>query len=93
MSTGLKEKPEEGMSFEDMTRKLKPLITAEKGREVSIKPEIVITVRYQDIQKSPSYSSGYALRFPRFVNLRHDRSVDDIAFLEEVEKEYKKQGR
>jgi len=91
VSTGLKEKEEEGVSFIELTKLLKPLITEEQGREVKVKPKIVITVRYQDIQKSPSYESGYALRFPRFIALRPDRSVDDIATLEEVERDYKKQ--
>lgn len=93
VSTGLKEKEEEGSSFLELTNLLKPLITEEKGREVSVKPKIVITVRYQNIQKSPSYESGYALRFPRFVMLRPDRSVDDIATLQEVERDAKKQQR
>jgi len=93
VSTGLKEKEEEGLSFMEITKKLKPLITGEKGREVSVKPELVVTVTYQNIQKSPTYSSGYALRFPRFTRLRPDRSARDIAFLSEVEKEAKRQGR
>jgi len=90
VSTGLKEKPEEGLSFVEMTKKLKKLITEEKGRHVKVRPEIVVTVRYQNIQKSPTYTSGYALRFPRIKMLRPDRGVNDIATLKEVEKEAKK---
>ena len=90
VSTGLKEKASEGLSFEEMTAKLKPLIKSEKGREVEVKPEVVITVSYQDIQKSPSYSSGFALRFPRFKVIREDRSMKDIATIEEVERDYEK---
>ena len=91
VSTGLKEKEEQGLSYKEVTRKIKPLITSERGREVEVKPELVVTVRYQNIQKSPTYSSGYALRFPRFTRLRPDRSVNDIAPLSEIEKEYKRQ--
>lgn len=87
VSTGLKEKPEQGLSFIDLTNKLKKIIVEEDGKHVSVKPEIVITVGYQNIQKSPSYSSGFALRFPRVKALRDDRSVDDIATLNEIEKE------
>ena len=93
VSTGLKEKEEEGLSFMEITKRLKPLITEEKGREVSVKPEIVVTVTYQNIQRSPTYSSGYALRFPRFTRARPDRSAKDIATLEEIEKEQKKQAK
>lgn len=92
-STGLKEKEEEGSSFIELTKLLKPLIIEEHGREVSVKPKIVVTVRYQNIQESPTYGSGYAMRFPRFVMLRPDRSVDDIATLAEVERDAKKQQR
>jgi len=90
VSTGLKEKPEEGLSFQEVTEKLKPLITKINGKHVQVKPEIVITVKYQDIQASPSYSSGFALRFPRFSSLRPDRTQADIASLEDIKKEFKK---
>jgi DNA ligase-1 len=46
-----------------------------------------VTVQYQNIQKSPTYSSGYALRFPRITRLREDRGVSDIATVGEVERE------
>lgn len=92
VSTGLKEKKEEGVSFEEISEKLKPLIIKEEGREVTVKPDLVVTVTFQEVQKSPTYESGYALRFPRFTALRPDRSASDIATIKEVEKEYKKQG-
>jgi len=90
VSTGIKEKSEEGTSYEEMTKLLKPLIISEKGKTVKIKPKIIITVVYQDIQKSPSYDSGFALRFPRFTVLRTDRSIRDIATIDEIEKAHKK---
>ena len=90
VSTGLKEKEEEGLSFIELTKKLKPLILSESGRNVKVKPEIVVTVVYQNIQKSPTYSSGFALRFPRITRLRPDRSIDDIARLAEIKKEVEK---
>jgi DNA ligase-1 len=94
VGTGFKEKDEHdkhGISFEELTKKLKPYIIEEKGREVTINPKIVITVTYQEIQASPSYTSGFALRFPRFKLIRPDKSPNDIATLEEIRKEYKKQ--
>ncbi|MGV8169661.1 MAG: ATP-dependent DNA ligase [Candidatus Nanoarchaeia archaeon] len=93
VGTGLKEKREEGLSFDEMTEILKPLIKKEKGREVEIKPKIVISLKHEEIQKSPSYASGYALRFPRVVALRDDRNTDDIVSLEEVEDMYYKQRK
>ena len=93
MGTGIKEKTELGISFSELTNKLTPLITKEKGKTVEIKPKIVISVSYQEIQKSPNYKSGFALRFPRFTALRPDKSPSDIATLGEVEGDYKKQKR
>jgi DNA ligase-1 len=84
-SSGLKEKKEEGLSYEEMTEMLKELINEESGTSVKVKPEIVVSVKYQNIQKSPTYSSGFALRFPRIVRLRPDRGVADIAMVKEVE--------
>ncbi|MFH1248654.1 MAG: ATP-dependent DNA ligase [archaeon] len=92
VGTGIKEKADEGLSFIELTNMLKPLITEEHARTVKVKPEIVVEVTYQEIQKSPSYSSGYALRFPRVTKLRPDRSVGDIASLKEIEIEHETRG-
>jgi DNA ligase 1 len=91
VSTGLKEKPEEGLSFGEMTEKLKELVIEEKGKSVIVKPSLVIEVEFEEIQKSPSYSSGYALRFPRVIRLREDKGLDDIAIVEEIERQYREQ--
>jgi len=84
VGTGIKEKEEEGTSFGQMTELLESLIVAREGRVVRVRPEIVIEVDYEEIQTSPTYASGFALRFPRFVSLRLDRSAEDVSSLEEV---------
>ena len=88
VGTGFKEKEEEtgetGVTFQRMTDLLNPIITSTKGRVVTVKPEIVLEVNYEEIQASPTYSSGYALRFPRFVKLREDRGPDDVSTIQEV---------
>jgi len=85
VGTGVKEKPEEGLSFGELTEMLSPLIVEESGREVRVKPEVIIEVDYEEIQSSPTYSSGFALRFPRVVKLRSDRSTSDINTTSDVE--------
>ncbi|MBI3034135.1 ATP-dependent DNA ligase [Candidatus Woesearchaeota archaeon] len=92
-STGLKEKPEEGLSFEEMTSLLKPLIIREEGKTAFVKPKVVIEVGYEEIQKSPTYESGYALRFPRVIRLRDDRRADDASTLKMVEQYYGEQKK
>jgi DNA ligase-1 len=96
--TGIKEKKDEEdsgdeniVSFEELTEALKPYIINEKGREVRIKPSVVVELKFEEIQKSPSYSSGYALRFPRLVRIRLDRRPDESSTLRQVEGFYKEQ--
>ncbi|MDP6845661.1 MAG: ATP-dependent DNA ligase [Candidatus Nanoarchaeia archaeon] len=86
MGTGFKEKDEEGVSFGKMTELLKPLIVSESGREVRVKPGVIIEVKYEEIQKSTNYDSGFALRFPRFVRLREDKGLKDVDDLKRVSK-------
>jgi len=96
VGTGIKEKSEAevgGVSFDELTKMLTPLITQEKGKEVSIKPKIVVSVIYQEIQRSPNYNSGWALRFPRFTALRPDKPLSEVADLKEIEKDFSNQKR
>lgn len=93
VGTGFKEKESEGISFQELTEKIKPLITGEKGKTVNIKPKIIVSVTYQEIQKSPTYSSGFALRFPRFTALRQDKPLSEVNSLKEIEKDFENQKR
>ena len=94
VGTGIKEKETEGsVSFENLTNMLKPYVEKETGKDVKIKPHLVVSVTYQEIQKSPTYNSGYALRFPRFTRLRPDRTPKNASTLKEVEEDYKNQKR
>jgi DNA ligase 1 len=68
-----------------LTDALEPLITETDGRAVAVRPEVVLEVEYEEIQSSPTYDSGYALRFPRFVRRREDLSVSDVDTVERVE--------
>ena len=89
VGTGIKEKISEGVSFEELTELLKPLVIKEDGKNVIITPKIVVSITYQEIQKSQSYSSGFALRFPRLTALRPDKPLSEITTLKEVEREFK----
>jgi DNA ligase-1 len=88
MGTGLTEE-----QFQLMTDVLKPLIVEEKGKEVKVRPSIVVEVGYQEIQKSPSYTSGMALRFPKLIRIREDRSPEECDTIDRVEALYESQGR
>ena len=91
VGTGIKEKSEEGLSFTDLTEMLKPLVESEEGKRVRVRPEVVVEVAYEEIQRSPHYSSGYALRFPRFVRLRPDKSPEEADTAERIERLFRLQ--
>jgi DNA ligase-1 len=89
MGTGLTEE-----QFQKMTETLKPLIIEEKGRSVRIKPKVVVEVGYEEIQKSPNYESGYALRFPRLIRDRTmDKGPEEADTIERVRELFKSQGK
>lgn len=73
------------VTFEELTNLLKPLIISENGREITVKPKIIIELNYEEIQKSTTYNSGYALRFPRLIRLRDDKGVEDASTLAMVQ--------
>ncbi len=90
LGTGVKEKvtKPEDVTFEQMTELLKEYIEFEKDNTVKIKPKILIEVAYEEIQKSPTYDSGFALRFPRFIKIRWERSIWDVDTIERVKHLY-----
>lgn len=53
--------------------------------------QIVLAVKFNEIQKSPNYGSGYALRFPRIVRIRDDKGPDDAETLERIDALYRLQ--
>ena len=74
-----------------MTNKLKTLVVKDEGSRLIVKPEIVLEVSFDTIQKSDRHDSGYALRFPRIKNIRFDKGINDIDNLEKVENIYRNQ--
>ncbi len=78
--------------LEEMTERLRDLVVERKGRELDIRPEVVVEVAYEEIQESPKYSSGFALRFPRLVQVRDDVGLDDVDSLEKINNLYENQS-
>ena len=90
VGTGVKEK-NEGVTFSELTKLLKKLILKSSGKHVEVKPKVIVQVNYEEIQKSPTYSSGFALRFPRITVLRTDLGLSDVETLERVKRIYRNQ--
>jgi DNA ligase-1 len=74
-----------------LTKRLKSIMIKDEGIRLIVKPEIVLEVAFDSIQKSNRHNSGFALRFPRIKNIREDKSVSDIDSLQKVKQIYEKQ--
>jgi len=61
--------------FQALTERLLSLRTDESHGVVSVRPEVVVEVKFDGIQKSPQYPCGMALRFARIVRVRDDKSA------------------
>ena len=79
--------------FELMTKKLLQLKLSDDGYTVRVKPEIVVEVAYNEIQRSPKYRSGYALRFARITRIRSDKSPREADTIDKIRELYLKQFR
>jgi ATP-dependent DNA ligase len=56
------------------------------GRVRLVEPEVVIEVTFDRVQESSRHKSGYALRFPRILRLRPDKSPAEADTLQTVRK-------
>jgi len=98
IGTGIKEKKgevEEGesedMTFEELTKLLKPDIIGKKGNDVVLRPNVIVEVAYEEIQESQTYDSGVALRFPRVLKFRPDKALDEVDSVDRLKSLYDQQ--
>ena len=77
--------------FTEMTAKLRSLEVEDDGYTVTVRPEIVVEVTYNEIQRSPQYSSGFALRFARITRIREDKAPHQATTLTELRELYEHQ--
>lgn len=67
---------------------LKDTVIGSSGKEVRFEPTLVFETGYAEIQKSPNYDTGYALRFPRFIRIRDDKDPRDADTVDAVIERY-----
>jgi DNA ligase-1 len=77
--------------FEEITKKLMGLKISSHGLIVQVRPEIVVEVIASEVQRSPTYDSGMALRFARIDRLREDKGPMDAMTLAELKEVYDNQ--
>jgi DNA ligase-1 len=75
-----------------MTDKLRSITVKDEGYRLVVRPEIVLEIAFDSIQKSDRHNSGFALRFPRIKYIRTDKTVRDIDTLEKVQRIYEHQS-
>ncbi|MDD1701391.1 MAG: ATP-dependent DNA ligase, partial [Methanoregula sp.] len=72
---------------------LKDSVISSAGKEVRFEPELVFEVGYAELQVSPTYEAGFALRFPRFIRLRDDKDTTEIETLDSIKDRYQRQSK
>jgi DNA ligase-1 len=77
--------------FRWITKRLQTLKISETPSTVRVRPEIVVEVAYNEIQKSSKYRSGFALRFARIKRIRVDKIPKDANTLNNIREIFKKQ--
>jgi DNA ligase-1 len=71
-----------------MTKRFLEITIEDHGHVRLVRPEVVLEVAFDSIQRSARHRSGYALRFPRIVRIRDDKPVDEIDTVERVAELY-----
>ncbi|HEY4767814.1 MAG TPA: ATP-dependent DNA ligase [Candidatus Limnocylindria bacterium] len=69
-----------------MTERFKASTLRDYGRYRSVVAEVVVEIAFDRIMRSTRHDSGFALRFPRIVRVREDKTPADIDDLATVEK-------
>jgi len=76
-----------GMTDETLEWQTKELLARETRRDghiVHVRPELVVEVAFNEVQRSPHYPGGVALRFARIKGYRHDKRAEEADTIEAV---------
>ncbi|MFF0057023.1 ATP-dependent DNA ligase [Streptomyces microflavus] len=70
--------------LEWQTEKLRELATGEDGHVVTVRPELVVEIAYDGLQRSTRYPAGVTLRFARVLRYRDDMTAQEADTVETV---------
>jgi DNA ligase-1 len=70
--------------FRSMTERLSALAVGQQGPTVFVEPRVVVEVLFSDLQRSPTYAAGLALRFARIARIRDDKAPEDADTLQHL---------
>jgi DNA ligase-1 len=65
----------------------------DQGFRRTVEPQIVLEVAFNNMMESDRHESGYALRFPRILRLRPDKSANEADTLERAREIFSSQTR
>ena len=65
----------------------------DRGFTRDVEPKIVLEVAFNAIMKSDRHNSGFALRFPRILRIRRDKTAEDIDTIDRVREIFEKQKK
>ncbi|HYC89277.1 MAG TPA: ATP-dependent DNA ligase [Thermoanaerobaculia bacterium] len=74
-----------------MTEHFKKTTLELHGPVHKVQPTVVLEIAFDRIQESKRHKSGYALRFPRIVRIRDDKTPEQISTIDEVRRIYEGQ--
>jgi DNA ligase 1 len=77
--------------FGAMTERLLALEESRRGNTVYVTPHLVVEVLFNEIQESPQYNSGLALRFARIYRLREDKLPSEADTQQNLRQLYEQQ--
>jgi DNA ligase-1 len=83
-----------GMTDEMLAWQTTALLAREAGRDgitVHVRPELVVEIAFNDLQASPHYPGGLALRFARVKRYRDDKTAQETDTIETVRAIYEGQ--
>jgi DNA ligase-1 len=63
----------------------------DQGFRRIVEPKVVLEVAFNNMQRSKRHESGFALRFPRILRIRSDKTPEQIDTLDRVRELYAKQ--
>ena len=83
-----------GLTDQERADVMKRLLDSKSVEEpwiVHVRPTVVVEVAYNEIQRSPRYESGFALRFARITRIREDKEPTDADTYQRLKELYAKQ--
>jgi DNA ligase 1 len=69
----------------EMTERFRGITLQDFGRYRTVVPEVVVEIAFDRIMRSGRHRSGFAMRFPRIVRVREDKTAAEIDTLAAVE--------